>query len=77
MSECCSPNTNQTLLHLTDESDIKAAIRERYTQVAKGEISCCGTPADHPRVQRTHDYGYEVSILGTEVPLSVLDSFAG
>jgi arsenite methyltransferase len=77
MSECCGPNTGQTLLHLTDQGDIKAAVRQRYTQVAKGEISCCGTPTDHPRVQRAHDYGYEVSILGADVPVSVLDSFAG
>lgn len=77
MSECCGSNTEQTLLHLTDEGDIKAAVRERYTQVATGETSCCGTSTDHPRVQRAHDYGYEVSILGADVPVSVLDSFAG
>ncbi|HXH09877.1 MAG TPA: arsenite methyltransferase [Alphaproteobacteria bacterium] len=77
MSECCPPNSDQSLLKLSDGDDIKAAVRERYTQVATGEISCCGSPAEHPRVQRVRDYGYEVSILGDEVPTSVLDSFAG
>jgi SAM-dependent methyltransferase len=77
MSECCGPSTGQDLLRLTDEDDIKAAVRHRYTQVALGETSCCGTPADNPRVQRAHDYGYELGILGEDVPVSVLDSFAG
>jgi arsenite methyltransferase len=77
MSECCGSNTGLTLLHRTKAGDIKAAVRERYSQVAKGETSCCGTATDHPRGQRAHDYGYEVSILGAEVPASVLDSFAG
>jgi arsenite methyltransferase len=77
MSECCSPNTSQTLLHLMDETDIKAAIRARYTQVATGETSCCGSPTDQSRAQRPRDYGYELSILGDEVPTSALDSFAG
>jgi arsenite methyltransferase len=77
MSECCGPTTRQTLLPLAETDDIKAAVRARYTQVAQGEISCCGTPTDHPRVQRAHDYGYELSILGADVPVSVLDSFAG
>jgi SAM-dependent methyltransferase len=62
---------------LTDADAIKAAVRERYTQVATGESSCCGAPAAHPRVQRVRDYGYELSILGDDVPASVLDSFAG
>jgi SAM-dependent methyltransferase len=77
MSECCGPNTTQTLLNLVDEHDIKAAVRARYTQVAMGETSCCGTPNDQSRAQRPRDYGYELSILGDEVPMSVLDSFAG
>jgi SAM-dependent methyltransferase len=62
---------------LTETDDIKAAVRERYTQVATGETSCCGSPPDHSRVQRVRDYDYEVSILGDDVPVSVLDSFAG
>ena len=77
MSECCGPATGQTLLNLVDETDIKAAVRARYTQVATGETSCCGSPADQSRAQRPRDYGYELSILGDEVPVSVLDSFAG
>jgi arsenite methyltransferase len=77
MSECCGPNAGQTLVQLTEADDIKAAVRERYTQVATGAISCCGSPTEHPRVQRVRDYGYEVSMLGDEVPVSVLDSFAG
>jgi arsenite methyltransferase len=77
MSECCSPNTGQTLFHLMDETDIKAAVRARYTQVATGETSCCGSPTDQSRAQRPRDYGYELSILGDEVPTSALDSFAG
>ena len=77
MSECCGPSTGQTLLSLTEEGDIKAAVRERYTQVAQGETSCCGSPAEHSRAERPRDYGYELSILGEDVPLSVLDSFAG
>jgi arsenite methyltransferase len=77
MSECCGPNTGQTLLNLVDETDIKAAIRTRYTQVAMGETSCCDSPRDQSRAERPRDYGYELSILGDDVPLSVLDSFAG
>jgi arsenite methyltransferase len=77
MSECCGPNTGQTLLNLVDEADIKAAVRARYTQVATGETSCCGAPADQSRAERPRDYGYELTILGDEVPVSVLDSFAG
>ena len=77
MSECCGPNAGQTLLNLVDEADIKAAVRTRYTQVATGETSCCGSPTDQSRAQRPRDYGYELSILGDEVPVSVLDSFAG
>jgi arsenite methyltransferase len=77
MSECCGPNTGQTLLNLVDDTDIKAAVRARYTQVATGETSCCGSPNDQSRAQRPRDYGYELSILGDDVPASVLDSFAG
>ncbi len=77
MSECCGPNTGRGLLGLVNEGDIKAAVRERYTQVATGETSCCGSPTDSSRGQRARDYGYELSILGEDVPLSVLDSFAG
>jgi arsenite methyltransferase len=77
MSECCGPNTGQTLLRLAEEGDIKAAVRERYTQVAHGETSCCGSPGEHSRAERPRDYGYELSILGENVPVSVLDSFAG
>jgi arsenite methyltransferase len=77
MSECCGPDTAQTLLNLVDQSDIKAAVRARYTQVATGETSCCGTPTDESRAQRPREYGYELSILGDDVPISVLDSFAG
>jgi SAM-dependent methyltransferase len=77
MDACCGPNHTQTLVTLTDADDIKAAVRERYTQVATGEVSCCGSPTEPARAQRARDYGYEVSILGDEVPVSVLDSFAG
>jgi SAM-dependent methyltransferase len=77
MSECCGPGTGQTLLSLTEEGDIKAAVRERYTQVAQGETSCCGSPTEHSRAERPRNYGYELSILGEDVPVSVLDSFAG
>jgi arsenite methyltransferase len=77
MSECCGPNTGQTLLNLVDERDIKAAVRARYTLVATGETSCCGSPTDQARAERPRDYGYELSILGDDVPVSVLDSFAG
>ena len=77
MSECCGPDTGQTLLNLVDVTDIKAAIRARYTQVATGETSCCGSPTDQSRAQRPRDYGYDLSILGDAVPVSVLDSFAG
>ncbi len=77
MSECCGPNTGHTLLNLVDESDIKAAVRARYTQVATGETSCCGSPTDQSRAERPRDYGYELNILGDDVPVSVLDSFAG
>jgi arsenite methyltransferase len=77
MSECCGSNSGQTLLNLVDETDIKAAVRARYTQVASGETSCCGSPNDQSRAQRPRDYGYELSILGDDVPVSVLDSFAG
>jgi arsenite methyltransferase len=77
MSECCGPLTSQTLLNLIDETDIKAAVRARYTRVATGETSCCGSPTDQSRAQRPRDYGYELSILGDDVPASVLDSFAG
>jgi arsenite methyltransferase len=77
MSECCEPNRGQTLVGLVDEQDIKAAIRARYTQVATGETSCCGSPTDESRAQRPRHYGYELSILGDDVPPSVLDSFAG
>jgi arsenite methyltransferase len=77
MSECCGPNTSQTLFNLVDEQDIKAAVRARYTQVATGETSCCGSPTDQSRAQRPRDYGYELRILGEDVPTSVLDSFAG
>jgi SAM-dependent methyltransferase len=77
MSECCGSQTSQGLVNLLGEDDIKAAVRERYTEVARGETSCCGSPADSARVQRSRDYGYELNILGEEVPVSVLDSFAG
>ncbi|MBI3329801.1 MAG: arsenite methyltransferase [Nitrospinae bacterium] len=77
MSECCGSQTDAGLLRLSNEDEIKAAVRERYTQVAMGETSCCGSPTDSPRVQRAHAFGYELSILGEEVPVSVLDSFAG
>jgi arsenite methyltransferase len=77
MSACCGPNTGQTLLHLVDEADIKAAVRARYTQVATGETSCGGSPTDQSRAERPRDYGYELNILGDDVPVSVLDSFAG
>jgi len=82
MSECCGsegcgPETNQGLLKLLSEDDIKAAVRERYTEVAKGEVSCCGSPTESSRSDRPRNYGYELSILGEEVPTSVLDSFAG
>jgi arsenite methyltransferase len=77
MSECCRPSVGQTLLNLVDETDIKAAVRARYTQVATGETSCCGSPTDQARAHRPRDYGYELGILGDEVPVSVLDSFAG
>jgi arsenite methyltransferase len=77
MSECCGSNSGQTLLNLVDETDIKAAVRARYTQVASGETSCCGSPNDQSRAERPRDYGYELSILGDDVPGSVLDSFAG
>jgi arsenite methyltransferase len=77
MSECCGPNTGHTLLNLVDERDIKAAVRARYTQVATGETSCCGSPTDQSRAERPRDYGYELTILGDDVPVSVLDSFAG
>jgi arsenite methyltransferase len=77
MSECCGPNTGQTLLNLVDDTDIKAAVRARYTQVATGETACCGTPTDQSRAERPRDYGYELNILGHDVPVSVLDSFAG
>ena len=77
MSECCGPYTGQTLLNLVDKTDIKAAIRARYTQVATDETSCCGSPTDQSRAQRPRDYGYELNILGDAVPVSVLDSFAG
>lgn len=77
MSECCGPQTNQGLLNLLSEDDIKTAVRERYTEVAKGEISCCGSPAENSRADRPRNYGYELDILGEEVPKSVLDSFAG
>jgi arsenite methyltransferase len=78
MSECCEPHTGgQTLLNLVDEDTIKAAVRQRYTQVATGETSCCGSPTDQVRAQRPRDYGYELAILGDDVPASVLDSFAG
>lgn len=77
MSACCEPNSGQTLVSLVDEQTIKAAIRARYTQVATGVTSCCGSPTDDSRAQRPRDYGYELNILGDEVPPSVLDSFAG
>src|SRR5262245_56710070 len=77
MSECCGPYTGQTLLNLVDETDIKTVIRARYTPVATGEPSCWGSPTDQSRAQRPRDYGYELSILGDAVPVSVLDSFAG
>jgi arsenite methyltransferase len=77
MSEYCGPNTGQTLLNLVDETDIKAAVRARYTQVATGKTSCCGSPIGQSRAHRPRDYGYELSILGDGVPMSVLDSFAG
>ena len=77
MSECCGPSTGQILINLVDEQDIKAAVRARYTQVATGETSCCGSSNDQSRAQRPRDYGYELSILGDNVPVSVLDSFAG
>lgn len=86
MEECCGPQTSQGLVNLMQEDDIKAAVRARYTEVARGETSCCGTSeetsccgsaTDSPRVQRSRDYGYELGILGAEVPVSVLDSFAG
>jgi SAM-dependent methyltransferase len=82
MSECCGsegcgPETNQGLLNLLSEDDIKAAVRERYTEVAKGEVSCCGSLSESSRADRPRNYGYELSILGEEVPTSVLDSFAG
>jgi SAM-dependent methyltransferase len=77
MSECGGPNAGQTLLNLVDETDIKAAVRARYTQVAAGETSCCGSPTDQSRARRPRGYGYELGILGDDVPMSVLDSFAG
>jgi arsenite methyltransferase len=77
MSECCGSGTGQPLVNLVDERDIKAAVRARYTQVATGETSCCGAPADQARPERPRDYGYELNILGDNVPTSVLDSFAG
>jgi arsenite methyltransferase len=77
MSECCGSSTGQPLVNLVDERDIKAAVRARYTRVATGETSCCGAPADQARAERPRDYGYELNILGDNVPASVLDSFAG
>jgi arsenite methyltransferase len=77
MSERCGSNSGQTLLNLVAETDIKAAVRARYTQVASGETLCCGSPDDQSRAQRPRDYGCELSILGDDVPVSVLDSFAG
>lgn len=77
MSECCGSNSGQTLLKLVGETDIKAAVRARYTQVAPGETSCCGSSNDQSRAQRPRDYGYELRILADDMPVSVLDSFAG
>ena len=47
MSECCGQYTGQTLLNLVDETDIKAAIRARYTQVATNTIRNVKSPLDH------------------------------
>jgi hypothetical protein len=49
MSECCGSYTSQTLLNLVDETDIKAAVRARYTQVAMGEMLGCGSPPNQSR----------------------------
>jgi hypothetical protein len=73
MGKCRGPNTGQTLLTLVDETDIKAVVREPYTQVATGETSGCGSPTDQSRAHRPCDYGYELSILGGDVPMSGLD----
>ncbi|GIX47414.1 MAG: arsenite S-adenosylmethyltransferase [Candidatus Tectimicrobiota bacterium] len=56
--------------------EIKRAVRERYTQVAQRSASCCEAPAPEGEA-RVAQYGYELDLLGPEVPATVVESFAG
>jgi SAM-dependent methyltransferase len=61
---------------LDNPEAIKSAVKERYTQVALLESSCCG-PETQERATRTERYGYDLVVLGDNLPASVTESFAG
>jgi SAM-dependent methyltransferase len=58
--------------------EIKHAVRERYTDVARRSTSCCGDASTTSQVtERLAHFEYEVGLLGENVPDSVMESFAG
>lgn len=79
MTECCGPeDTRQQSAAVMSAVEIKRAVRERYTEVAKRTVSCCdGEPVTTQAVERVERFGYELDLLGQDVPDSVLESFAG
>jgi SAM-dependent methyltransferase len=59
-------------------AEIKQAVRARYTEVARRTVSCCDEePVTAQVTERAERFGYELDLLGQDVPDSVLESFAG
>ena len=79
MTECCGPeDARQQSAAVMSAVEIKRAVRERYTEVAKRTVSCCGgEPVATQVAERVERFGYELDLLGQDVPDSVLESFAG
>lgn len=75
MPECCNPQSNSGSEQMENPDVIKAAVKERYTQVALLDSSCCGETQE--RASRAEKYGYDLSLLGENLPTSVTESFAG
>ncbi|RMF92671.1 MAG: methyltransferase domain-containing protein, partial [Nitrospinota bacterium] len=76
MSGCCNSPRQPDPKVLENPETIKAAVKERYTQVALLSGSCCGEESQR-RSSRVREYGYDLSLLGENLPSSVVESFAG
>ena len=79
MTGCCgSEDSGQQNAAVMSAMEIKRAVQERYTEVAKRTVSCCGEePVATQVTERVEQFGYELDLLGQDVPDSVLESFAG